>query len=81
MGKVKKLSILLLFIPSILICQQKQNLNSLIHPQADKFISKQLYNKLYYNQYNSSLTPVVSALMTQHAIIKSNAKTFEGLLI
>ena len=56
MGKVKKLSILLVIIPSILICQQKQNLNSFIHPQADKFISKQLYNKLYYNQYNSSLT-------------------------
>ena len=57
MGKVKKLPILLVIIPSILICQQKQNLNSFIHPQADKFISKQLYHKSYYNKYNSSLTP------------------------
>ena len=56
MRKIKKLSILLVIIPSILICQQKQNPNSFIHPQADKFISKQLYNKLYYNQSNSSLT-------------------------
>ena len=49
MGKVKKLSILLLFIPSILICQQKQS-------QADKLISTYPYNKSSYNQYNSSLT-------------------------
>ena len=56
MGKVKKLFILFVILSSILFCQQKQNLNSFIHPQADKFISKQLYNKLYYNQYNSSLT-------------------------
>ena len=56
MGKVKKLSILFVILSSILICQPKQNLNSFIHLQADKFLSKQLYNKLYYKQYNSSLT-------------------------
>ena len=56
MRKVKKLFTLFVILSSILFCQQKQNPNSFIHPQADKFISKQLYNKLYYKQSSSSFS-------------------------